>query len=171
MSEFHYVYQLENTVTHIKYIGVRSSGVSPDQDTYMSSSKIVKKLIIEGQQFTKAVLSTWSTRREASIEETRLHILHDVGRNPEFYNLACSPHKAMHGAILKGRTYNDIHGPKKAAQLRIAKSNGQKGRVFSEEHKRNLRKNHAQVTWTKMGAKCSQVNMICCSHFRKNVSL
>lgn len=145
MGKHHYVYQLEDAVTHIKYIGVRSSTVSPEHDTYMSSSKIVKRLLREGRQFTKMILSTWQTRREACAEEARLHILHDVGRNPAFYNLACSPHKARHGEVLKGRTYEDIHGPKKATRLRAVKSERLKGRVFSEEHKQKMRDNHADV--------------------------
>lgn len=142
---YHYVYELEDCETHIKYIGLRTSKVQPEQDTYMSSSKIIKKLLRIQRKFTKTILSTWSSRLEAAQEESRLHVLYDVGRNPNFYNLTCSPQKAVHGGVLKGRTYNEIHGEIKALKLRKTKSDGQKGRIFTPEHKQKLRENHANV--------------------------
>ena len=94
MNKYHYVYKITNTNPNDGrkyYIGVRSSKVKPEDDTnYRSSSTFLKQALIEigHNNFNKEILSIWETRKEASDEEIRLHELHDVARNPEYYNKA-----------------------------------------------------------------------------------
>ena len=96
MKKFHYVYKIINQKPQDQrkyYIGVRSCDVLPELDTqYLSSSKYLKQALLEigHQYFIKEILSVWSTRTLANAEETRLHALFDVARNPEFYNMAKS---------------------------------------------------------------------------------
>ena len=141
---FHYVYWLTSTSSQLNYIGVRTSEVSPDNDDYMSSSRIVKRLIKEGTLFTKNVLSTWETRELANQEEARLHRLHDVGLNPEFANLACSPFRAVHGTMLKGRSYAEIFGEKRAEEITAKKKLVK--RSFSNQTRQRMSENHANVS-------------------------
>jgi hypothetical protein len=110
----------------------------------MSSSRIIKCLIKSGRLFEKTILSIWPTRTLANQEETRLHQLFNVGLNPEFINLACSPSRMVHGTILKGRTYDEIFGATRAAEI-IAKKKLVK-RTFTEKTKRLMRENHANVS-------------------------
>ena len=96
MKKYHYVYKIINQKPQDQrkyYIGVRSCDVLPEQDTqYLSSSKYLKQALLEigHQYFIKEILSVWSTRTLANAEETRLHALFDVARNPEFYNMSKS---------------------------------------------------------------------------------
>ncbi len=141
---FHYVYQLLDVTTLRKYIGVRTSDVLPEFDPYMSSSRTVKRLIKSGRQFEKTILSVWDTRRLANLEEARLHELYNVGLNPEFINLARSPFGAVHGTALKGRTYDEIFGPGRAAEIRARKRLIK--RTFTEETRHLMSENHADVS-------------------------
>lgn len=86
----HYVYLISNIVEHKAYFGVRSCNCTPEEDTsYMSSSKLIKKLYKEKpQEFKKKILKTFDTRKEAMEWEIYLHNTYDVGRNPSFYNKA-----------------------------------------------------------------------------------
>jgi len=94
MKEYHYVYKITNlnpTDERKFYIGVRTSTVLPEEDIkYMGSSKYLTKYIEELgiQNFSKSILSTWETRQEANQEEIRLHTLHEVSINRNYYNKA-----------------------------------------------------------------------------------
>jgi hypothetical protein len=67
------------------YIGVRSCKVNPEEDKYLSSSKVIKRNKIA---VDKHILSTWDTRQEAVNHEILLHDCFDVAANPEFFNQA-----------------------------------------------------------------------------------
>lgn len=57
-----------------------------------------------------------------------------------------SMHQKNKPSQLKGRSYEDIHGPEYAKQIRIKKSKSTKGRIVSEETKNKMRKNHADFS-------------------------
>lgn len=67
------------------YIGVRSCKVNPEEDKYLSSSKVIKRNKIA---VDKHILATWDTRQEAVSHEILLHDCFDVAVNPEFFNQA-----------------------------------------------------------------------------------
>lgn len=102
MSNIHYVYKITNLKNNKIYIGVRTHP-NPDKDEYMSSSKIISKLIeIEGiKNFKKEVLHTYSTRQEAEQKEKE-HLTKEFCNDPNTYNVNSN-------SSLQG----DIHGFRK----------------------------------------------------------
>lgn len=81
---FHYIYKLTNQSPQTEqqfYIGVHSSDKEPTNDGYMSSSKYIKQAIKSGEIFTKEILSLWTTRDDAQLEEIRLHKSLNVATN------------------------------------------------------------------------------------------
>lgn len=82
----HYVYLLQNKTDSLKYIGVRSCMTAIEKDPYMSSSKSATKDYLNN--CVKTILKTFSSREQAVQYEICLHELYDVGRNPEFFNMA-----------------------------------------------------------------------------------
>lgn len=90
---YHYVYEVTNKNSGMRYIGVRSSKTKPELDLgtrYFSSSKTLIRLIEEnvGNFEFKILNDKFKTRKEAVAEEIRLHTLYNVGKNPKFYNKA-----------------------------------------------------------------------------------
>ena len=67
------------------YIGVRSCKVTPEEDKYLGSSKVIKRNKIA---VDKHILATWDTRQEAVSHEILLHNCFDVAVNPKFFNQA-----------------------------------------------------------------------------------
>lgn len=93
---YFYVYKITNTNpldVRKFYIGVRTSKVEPLLDIkYWGSSKSLSKEIRERgiSIFRKEILSIFSDRSSAVEEEIRLHMLYNVDKNPEYYNLSIS---------------------------------------------------------------------------------
>ena len=78
----HYTYRLE--CSGQSYIGVRSCGGSPKDDTdYLGSSNYTP----EGD-VTKCILAVFPTREDAVSHEVSLHEFYDVAVNPSFWNRA-----------------------------------------------------------------------------------
>ena len=75
-----------------KYIGVRSSELSPEDDLgvyYFSSSantNFIKSQKDTPSDFHYDVLGVFDTRKEAANHEIELHNFYNVGSNPEFIN-------------------------------------------------------------------------------------
>lgn len=95
-SKYHYVYQITEKTTNMKYIGVRTSTIEPDHDLgvkYFSSST-VKKFIhnqkMNPNNYIYEILSTHPDRISANIEESRLLAEHHVDVNDMFYNISKS---------------------------------------------------------------------------------
>ena len=84
--ESHYVYWLECNQTQQHYIGVRSCKCNPQDDPYMSSSRVVKKMRSQGFSFTKTVIKIFNKRASAVALEMLLHGMFDVARNHNFLN-------------------------------------------------------------------------------------
>lgn len=84
----HYTYFLTAKEPHqgMKYyIGVRSCKVTPEEDKYFGSSKLMKALKV---QASKQILAVWTSRKEALSHEILLHDCFDVAKNKEFFNQA-----------------------------------------------------------------------------------
>ena len=90
---YHYTYIIINITNQMKYIGVRSCSVLPENDDgYMGSSKILGEAMQKTPEvFTKTIIDTFSTREIANTNEQWLHETYDVARNSEFYNRMNAP--------------------------------------------------------------------------------
>jgi len=86
MKKYHYVYRLENIDNNKYYIGCRSCSCDPKSDNYFSSSKLVKKLIKNGNIFNKTILKVFNNREDAILYEMFLHEKYNVSLNKNFYN-------------------------------------------------------------------------------------
>lgn len=97
MNNIHYVYKITNLKNNKIYIGVRTHP-NPEQDTYMSSSNIIAKLIeIEGiENFKKEVLHTYSTRQEAEQKEKE-YLTEEFCNDPNTYNI--NSNSGLNGSI------------------------------------------------------------------------
>ena len=89
---YHYVYEIIEISTDLKYIGVRSCNRKPEDDLgkrYFSSStnkEFVKAQKIDPSKYRYAILSVYDNREEAANEEIRLHKLYNVAKSDCFYN-------------------------------------------------------------------------------------
>lgn len=97
MNDIHYVYKITNLKNNKIYIGVRTHP-NPEQDTYMSSSNIIAKLIeIEGvKNFKKEVLHIYSTRQEAEQKEKE-YLTEEFCNDPNTYNI--NSNSGLNGSI------------------------------------------------------------------------
>lgn len=186
-KKFHYVYKITNTNPTDKrrfYIGVRSSSCQPKADIkYLSSSKpLIESIEKQGKEnFTKEILSIWETRKEAVLEEIRLHELFNVGANPEYYNRAKQTNIGFDTAGCKltrrpklseeekerikkenklkanAKISKAMKGRKESDETRLKKSIAFKGRIFSDESKKKM--TEARKGWKNpnKGKKCPQL--------------
>lgn len=142
-TEIHYVYRITNLKPideRLYYIGVRTvKNQSPENDTYMSSSKSLKEAIeIHGlENFKKDILSIWSTRKEAVLEEIRLHALFNVSTNKEYYNKVNQTTVGFDTAGLFGidnPLYGFKHSVKFSEDISL-RQKGQNNSFFGKHHK------------------------------------
>jgi hypothetical protein len=98
----HYVYKITNLLNNKIYIGVRTHP-NPDNDVYMSSSKIISNLIsIEGiENFKKEILYCFDNRQEAENKEKE-YLTEEFCNDPNTYNIQSN--SGLNG---------DIHGFRK----------------------------------------------------------
>jgi hypothetical protein len=82
----HYTYWLTCNETHENYIGVRTSKIAPERDSYWSSSNVVKAMMRDGKTFTKQILAEWDTREEANSHEILLLSCFNAAHNDLFLN-------------------------------------------------------------------------------------
>ena len=158
-KEEHYIYKITNinpTDTRQFYIGVRTAkNKSAEEDiTYFGSSKSLNEAIsTEGiENFVKEILSIWNTRKEAALEEIRLHEEYDVAVNESFYNLA----KATSIGF-------DVTGTKNSLETIEKKRISSTGRMHTQETKDKLAKirfgsKHSKESLEKMSVKHSGEN-------------
>ncbi len=90
-KKYNYVYVIKNKLNGMMYIGSRGSNINPldDLKKYRTSSrnrdfKFNLKMNPEGFEYT--ILSTYTNRDDAFIEEQCLHELYNVKDNPLYYN-------------------------------------------------------------------------------------
>lgn len=87
----HYVYELRNKVSGMRYIGVRSCACAPEDDSrYWSSSKYVRAdiLALGSDAFEKIIIAEYATREDAVAAEVVLHSDLGVDVSDDFYNRA-----------------------------------------------------------------------------------
>ena len=91
-KKYNYVYLITELSTNKKYIGVRSCDIPIEDDLgkiYISSStdeSFIQRQKENKSDYSYIVLSNYKTREEANAEEIRLHNLHEVDINEEYYN-------------------------------------------------------------------------------------
>lgn len=120
---FHYTYLIEYT-TGKKYMGVRSSKVTPEEDTkYVGSSLITPNDKI----LRKIILQQFETRQEALQSEIEYHKKYDVAVNDEYYNRA-----------RQTSTGFDVTGIKLTKEHKEKIGKKSFGRKLSEESRRKL---------------------------------
>lgn len=91
MQYYHYCYLITNNTNGMKYFGVRTSEVAPEQDTkYMGSgTRITAAMKADGKQnFSKEILMTFSDRDDAMEYEEYYMTENDCVDNPDYYNLS-----------------------------------------------------------------------------------
>ena len=106
-NKYNYVYQITELSSGLRYIGSRGTNLEDaykDLKKYQSTSgnkcfKINQKL--NRLNYHYEILSYHSTRREATIEEARLHALYDVKRNKKYINDA---NQTANGFDVSGKT-------------------------------------------------------------------
>jgi hypothetical protein len=113
------------------YIGVRSCKNSPEEDKYLSSSKVIKRNKIA---VDKHILATWDTRQEAISHEILLHDCFDVAVNKEFFNQALQTTIGFDTSGKVSAFKGKHHTESSKAQLRAKRS----GMKLPEEWKRNI---------------------------------
>lgn len=100
-----YVYQITELSTGMKYIGshgTEKSNALKDLKKYKSSAKeFKKKQILNPLNYHYEILSYHETRDEATLEESRLHLLYDVKCHNGYYNLS---NQTANGFSVNGKT-------------------------------------------------------------------
>ena len=91
-NKFHYVYEIIELNSDMRYIGSRTSKIHPTLDIgikYFSSSRN-KEFILNQKNnpsnYKYVVLDIFEDKKSAIDEEIRLHNLYDVGKNKKYYN-------------------------------------------------------------------------------------
>jgi uncharacterized protein (DUF433 family) len=104
----HYIYKITNLVNNREYIGVRSHPF-PEEDSYMSSSLILKEEIkkVGIKNFRKEILEYFDTREEADSREIELvNYLYVI--NPNTYNQRTGGPSGVALASLRLDVYKDV---------------------------------------------------------------
>lgn len=88
MKIYNYVYKITQLSTNKYYIGLRSSNIAPELDSYMGSGILITRLIkkYSFSDFKKEILFVFDTREEASLKEQEL-VTKDVLQDPLCLNL------------------------------------------------------------------------------------
>ena len=129
----HYTYKITNIKTNKSYIGVRSCEDTPSEDIgikYFSSSSdkvFISEQRINPENFIYEVINTFDNRVDALTDEIRLHEMHDVCKNPQFYNLSKQTSNGM-----------DFTGGNHSEESKLKIGEASKERGISEKAKANL---------------------------------
>ena len=174
----HYTYKLTHIETGIEYIGVRSCRCAILNDSYMSSSKTIKKIVkVYGSKvFKKEILKEFASRELANEHEIYLHKKYDVAVNENYYNMARATSSGFNrcgvkcSSIHKARLSESHTGLKHSNKTRKIMSNAQRnpnntryGRVQSGITKKkirdaNLGKRHSPESIMKMRNRTGDLN-------------
>lgn len=104
----HYIYKITNLLNNREYIGVRSHPF-PEEDSYMSSSLILKEEIkkVGIKNFKKEILEYFDTREEADLKEIELvNYLYVI--SPNTYNQRTGGPSGVALASLRLDVYKDV---------------------------------------------------------------
>lgn len=156
---YYYVYRI--TCIHPQslekyYYGYRSTSKLPSEDVYWSSSKYVLDAIRKygKQSFKKKILRRFNDKNSAMSFEMKLHEKFSVDINPIFFNKCKSTKWGFNctGAILKGKTYEEIMGVEKATKLRAIRSLASKGKNNKGINNPMYGRKHTDEMKTKLSA-------------------
>lgn len=128
----HYTYVVFDPSLDMKYIGVRSCECPAEEDPYMGSSYAMTNE--DRARCDKMVLDIFNTIEEALAEEIRLHEVHQVHKNPEFWNMVKQT-STKFVSDRKGHKLTEEHKLKCSIAL-----TGRKMKPFTEEHRQNIAK-------------------------------
>lgn len=153
MSKNHYVYYSYEEWGR-GYIGVRSTKLNPQEDTYMGS---FRDETFKPTQ--KIILEEFKSRKEAMEAEILLHDFYEVGVNPHFANRAkqTSTLFDVEGVFVGNKNY--MHGKTHSAEARRkisehAKSRvGKKAAMYGKTHSAGARKKISEFRKTRVGDK------------------
>jgi hypothetical protein len=171
-----YVYVIRNVATGIKYCGCKfAKGCKPEDllVSYMTSSKVVKKLISEGATFCIDYVVPVATKEEAIELEELVLSEFNAHISDKWYNLSISgavnpdhvkatclekygvdnwmrSDNAKGLGFKEGNTYGCF---KRSEETKARMSKAFTGRTFSEEHRNNISKAR---TGTKASAEARQ---------------
>lgn len=126
----HYTYVVFDPSSDMKYIGVRSCKCPVEEDPYMGSSYAMTNE--DRARCDKMVLNLFETKEEALAEEIRLHEVHEVHKNPEFWNIVKQT-STKFVSDRKGHKLTEEHKRKCSESLK-----GRKMKPFTDEHRRKL---------------------------------
>lgn len=104
----HYIYKITNLLNNREYIGVRSHPF-PEEDSYMSSSLILKEEIrrVGIENFKKEILEYFNSREEADLKEVELvDYLYVI--NPNTYNQRTGGPSGVALSSLRLDVYKDV---------------------------------------------------------------
>ena len=149
----YYVYRITciHPTSHQKYYyGYRSCDCDPKDDIYLSSSKYVKNSIkLYGIQFfKKKIIKIFKNRIDALGFEIFLHEKFDVDVNPLFFNKSKQSKFGFNctGSILKGLSYEQIHGKEKAHELKQIRADTFKKKDNSGKNNPMFGKKHTEIS-------------------------
>lgn len=158
-----FVYIIKNTSTGIRYCGCKfAKGCKPEDllTSYFTSSKVVKKLIEDGDVFEIEQICEVATKEEAIELEELILTEASAHTSKDWYNLSISgaidPEHVKQTCLEKygadnwmksdnakglgfkeGNTYGNF---KRSEETKVKMSIAFKGRVFTEEHRANIAK-------------------------------
>jgi hypothetical protein len=139
MSHYTYFLTAKEPYQGMKYyIGVRSCNGKPEEDSYVCSSKVIKRNKIK---VSKQVLAVWSSRKEAESHEILLHDCFDVARNKEFFNQAKHTSTGFNTAGQESSMKGKKHTLEAIEKMKVAHRNQapMKGKKHSKETKEKIR--------------------------------
>ena len=142
----YYIYMIVNKINNKKYIGKRKCKNDIEKDNYMGSGKILKLAFLKygKENFDKIIIDICKNEKELDDREKYWIAFYKACESKEFYNIA---EGGNGGNTYKGKTNKEI----KAIGKKISINNSgdkhwtyKKG--FTETHKMNISKNHADVS-------------------------
>jgi group I intron endonuclease len=138
---FYIIYKITNLINNRYYIGMH--GTQDLNDNYMGSGLAIKNAIKKYglENFKKEVLSVHETKEQMIFEEKNL-LTTEALKDPLCYNIAKG---GQGGFVFSGLPNQDKMKKIIGTKVSMAK----KGVKFSEKHKSNISKNHADVSGEK----------------------
>jgi hypothetical protein len=148
----YYIYEIEcyhPNYKGMKYIGKRQCECEPINDDYWGSGRRMNKKIVNEighEYFSKKIIVLCDNPKQLVEQEIYLHEVHDVGRNPKYFNI-----------VKQTSTGFDRTGIPQSQDIRKKISNstkGEKNHFYRKKHQNSSKKlisdaNKGNVAWNK----------------------